>query len=110
WDTATGIQSREIRQVAFDPTNANRVYAGSFFAGGIFKSVDGGATWKRHKFGSDIVYVWAVAIDGARPNIVYAGTNGDGLFRSTDYGKTWAAIPSGSRSPVVQGITIDPTD
>ena len=38
WDTATGIQSREIRQVAFDPTNPSRLYAGSFFAGGVFKA------------------------------------------------------------------------
>jgi photosystem II stability/assembly factor-like uncharacterized protein len=110
WDTGTGIQSREIRQVAFDPTDPNRVYAGSFVAGGLFKSVDGGSTWTRHKFGSDIVYVWAIAIDSASPNIVYAGTNGDGLFRSTDYGETWAPLASGGTSPVVQGVTIDPWD
>jgi hypothetical protein len=110
WDTASGIQSREIRQVAFDPTDPSRVYAGSFFAGGIFTSVDGGSTWTRRKLGSDIVYVWAIAIDGASPNIVYAGTNGDGLFRSTDYGETWAALASGGTSAVVQGVTIDPRD
>jgi hypothetical protein len=110
WDTGTGIQSREIRQVAFDPTDPNRVYAGSFVAGGLFKSVDGGSTWTRHKFGSDIVYVWAIAIDSASPNIVYAGTNGDGLFRSTDYGETWGPLASGGTSPVVQGVTIDPWD
>jgi photosystem II stability/assembly factor-like uncharacterized protein len=110
WDTATGIQSREIRQVAFDPTNPSRVYAGSFFAGGVFKSVDGGSTWTRHRLGSDIVYVWAIAINAASPNVVYAGTNGEGLFRSTDYGETWTALGSGGTSPVVQGVTIDPTD
>ena len=110
WDTATGIQSREIRQVAFDPTNPNRVYAGSFLAGGIFTSADGGATWTRHKLGSNIVYVWAIAIDGASPNVVYAGTNGEGLFRSADYGETWTALASGGTSQVVQGVTIDPRD
>jgi photosystem II stability/assembly factor-like uncharacterized protein len=94
-------------EVEIDP---NRVYAGSFVAGGLFKSVDGSSTWTHHKFGSDIVYVWAIAIDSASPNIVYAGTNGDGLFRSTDFGETWAALPSGGTSPVVQGVTIDPTD
>jgi photosystem II stability/assembly factor-like uncharacterized protein len=110
WDTATGIQSREIRQVAFDPTDPNRVYAGSFFAGGVFTSVDGGSTWTRRRLGSAIVYVWTVAIDAASPNIVYAGTNGDGLFRSTDYGETWEKLASGGTSAVVQGVTIDPTD
>ncbi len=110
WDTATGVQSREIRQIAFDPTDRNRVYAGSFLGGGIFTSVDGGSTWTRHKFGSDIVYVWAIAVDGASPNIVYAGTNGEGLFRSTDYGRTWTALASGGTSQVVQGVTIDPRD
>ena len=110
WETATGIQSRQIRQVAFDPTDPNRVYAGSFLAGGVFTSVDGGMTWTRHRLGSEIVYVWAIAIDRAGPNIVYAGTNGDGLFKSTDYGETWAALASGGSSPVVQGVTIDPTD
>jgi len=110
WDTATGIQSREIRQVAFDPRDPNRVYAGSFFAGGIFTSVDGGTTWARHTLGSAIVYVWAIAIDGASPNVIYAGTNGEGLFRSTDYGETWTALASGGTSTVVQGVTIDPWD
>ena len=110
WDTATGIQSREIRQVAFDPTNPSRVYAGSFLAGGVFTSVDRGSTWTRHKLGSDIVYVWAIAVDGASPHVVYAGTNGEGLFRSTDYGETWTALASGGTSLVVQGVTIDPVD
>ena len=103
-----GYSGHETRKINIDPTNSNRVYSGSFTGGGLFKSVDGGATWERRVFGSPNVYVWVPVIDPVSPNIVYAGTNGDGLFKSTDYGDTWAEIPD--VPAVVQGITVDPRD
>ena len=62
------------------------MYAGSFYAGDLFKSVDGGATWQRRKFGSVSVYVWMPVVYPIEPNIVYAGTQGDDLWKSIDYG------------------------
>ena len=103
-----GYSGHETRKINIDPTNSNRIYLGSFTGGGLFKSVDGGATWERRVFGGANVYVWVPVIDPVSPNIVYAGTNGHGLFKSTDYGDTWTAIPDVSE--VVQGITVDPRD
>jgi photosystem II stability/assembly factor-like uncharacterized protein len=104
-----GFASLAARQLVFDPSNSLRIYAGSFYGGGLFKSEDGGLTWSRRRMGSAAVYVWSPAVSGASPNIVYAGTLGDGLFKSTDYGDTWTALGSGLPKQV-QGLTIDPYD
>jgi photosystem II stability/assembly factor-like uncharacterized protein len=103
-----GYSGHETRKINIDPTNSNRIYSGSFIGGGLFKSVDGGATWERRLFGGANVYVWVPVIDPVSPNIVYAGTNGHGLFKSTDYGDTWTEIAD--VPTVVQGITVDPRD
>ena len=96
------------RGVAFDPTDSRRVYAGAQVGSILFKSVDGGATWSRRRFGTPAVYVIAVAVDALSPNIVYAGTNNEGLFKSTDYGDTWAFVGL-SGSGAIRFLTIDPT-
>jgi hypothetical protein len=75
----------------------------------LFKSVDGGATWSRRRFGTPAVYVIAVAVEALSPNIVYAGTgDNEGLFKSTDYGDTWASVGTGL-SGAITFLTIDPT-
>jgi photosystem II stability/assembly factor-like uncharacterized protein len=80
-----------------------RVYYFGGTGGGIWKTVDAGASWhavsdKSFKTGS----VGAVAVAESDPNVVYAGmgeaairgnvSNGDGVYRSTDAGKTWANV------------------
>ena len=52
------------------------------------------------------MYVWVRIVDPIEPNIVYAGTQGDGKWKSLDYGDTWTKLvgPAGT----VQGITVDP--
>jgi photosystem II stability/assembly factor-like uncharacterized protein len=71
--------------------------------GGVWKTVDGGLTWrpasdKALAAGS----IGAIAVAPSDPNVVYVGTGespirgnlspGDGMYRSTDAGKTWAKI------------------
>ena len=71
--------------------------------GGIFKTVDGGMSWKpvadgQLKLGS----VGAIAVSDSDPNIIYAGmgeadlrgnaSHGDGVYKSTDAGKTWQNV------------------
>ncbi len=75
---------------------APAVYAGT--QGGMFRSVDGGATWQFLPFGSSVA---AIAVDPARPGVVYAGLNsGDvtGVIVSTDGGDSWS--PTGLNAPV----------
>src|SRR5262249_45200732 len=102
--------AREPRRITVDPTDSNRVYSGSFYSG-LFKSLDGGATWGRRAVGSGYSYVWIAVIDPLLPNIVYAGTSGEGLFKSSDYGDSWRLILGASvlgSSNLVQGVTVDP--
>jgi hypothetical protein len=99
----------------------NVIYAGVF--GGVFKSVDGGATWKSASRGLDLMSaVETLAIDPFHPSILYAGTfvgprstetSKVGVFKSVDGGATWkptglglvqflAAGPSGAIYAAVQ--------
>ncbi len=65
------------------------VYAGT--GNGIYKSVDGGATWT-HK-GLTGILVKAIAIHPSNPQVVYvgarSGTSTGVVFKSTDGGETW---------------------
>jgi len=71
--------------------------------GGVWKTVDGGLTWRP---ASDRALtagsIGAIAVAPSDPNVVYVGTGespirgnlspGDGMYRSTDAGKTWAKV------------------
>jgi len=86
-----GYLSREVRGINVDPTDPLRVYAGSFYAAGLFKSVDGGATWTNVLTNP----AWSVTFVDAASDIVYATSKTAGVFKSTDRGNTWFAINNG---------------
>ncbi|HJQ68508.1 MAG TPA: glycosyl hydrolase [Blastocatellia bacterium] len=77
-------------------------YSGAV-GGGLWKTADGGATWKPvtdRQINSSSV--GAVAVSESQPDIVYIGMGevqiqrnmlqGDGVYKSTDAGKTWSHI------------------
>jgi hypothetical protein len=74
-----------------DPTSSNIVYAGG--DGGIYKSVDGGATWSPAVLLTTPVI--ALAVDPAAPSTVYAGTFDQGVLKSSDDGASWAPAATG---------------
>jgi len=55
--------------------------------GGVWKSVDEGATFTQMGLNKKLVF--AVRYDPDNPETLYAGTLGDGLFASYDGGATW---------------------
>jgi len=56
----------------------------------IFKTADGGKTWKKITDGlPDIAFVWVVREDPKNPEVLYAGTE-TGLFASFDAGMHWS--------------------
>ena len=72
-------------------------------------SVQGGqGTWS--KLDLDNIRVNVVAVDPADPNVLFAGSNGQGVFRSADGGQNWAQVNSGLGNLFVNDILIDPTN
>ncbi len=97
------------------------VYYFGAAAGGLWKTVDAGVTWKPlwDKLPEASPAVGAVAVAPSNPSIVYVGTGevnirgdvvtGNGLYKSTDAGKTWRF--SGLRdSQAIGRIIVDPKD
>ena len=127
-------QSEQIPAIAVDPQNANIVFAavlghpyGPSSERGIFKSTDGGKTWKKVLYKNDRTGGSDVVIDPRNPNVVYAslwedtmapwednneysGSEG-GLFKSTDGGETWHPLKNGLPAKLEQiNVAIAPSD
>jgi photosystem II stability/assembly factor-like uncharacterized protein len=89
--TPFGPGGGSVYSLTVDPRDPAVVYAvaGSRFGGPgtLYKSLDGGATWKTLAAGSGLL---AVALDPEHPGTVYAG--GSYLLRSTNGGRTWSDV------------------
>ena len=102
-----------ISKVRIHPTNPDIVYVAAFglYYGpseerGVFKSTDGGTSWKRTLFKDPRTGAVDVVIDANNPNVLYAalweayrveyqmssGGPGSGMYKSTDGGDTWTEI------------------
>jgi photosystem II stability/assembly factor-like uncharacterized protein len=112
--THLGLENTQsIGRIVVDPANPNVVYvaAGGHLFGpnperGLYKTIDGGKTWKLSKFIDNDTGFNDVAIDLAHPNVLYAssysrrrtwwGLNGGGpnsaLWKTTDAGNTWTRL------------------
>jgi len=92
--------------LAMDPTDSNVIYAGTgegfspgqFVRGlGIFKTVDGGATWTQlaatvaPAVGQGFYWVNEIVISPNDPSRLYAATR-YGVWRSTDAGTSWTLV------------------
>ncbi len=84
---------------------------------GIFKTLDGGKTWKRMGLENTRV-LHRIIIDPHNPNIVYAGSQGPawgtskerGVFKTTDGGKTWNKILYTNESTGIADLIMDPSN
>ncbi len=111
-----GLAANNVKAFAIDPVNPSTIYAGitptstsiSFsFAGGVFKSTDGGNSWMAPGNSLNLGPVNALAIDPDTPSTVYAGTR-QGVFKSTDSGNSWIARNQGLSFTFVNALVIDP--
>ena len=128
-------ESQAIARIRLHPSNCDIVYAAVFGQvyndhpeRGIFKSTDGGQTFKKTLYRDEKTPAVDLSIDAKNPNVIYAGLweanrspwgmssggPGSGLFKSTDGGDNWTEItkapglPAGLWGKV--GVSVSPVD
>ncbi len=116
WTSVGLADTQHIGQIEIHPRDPNIVYVaalghlwGPNSERGLYKTSDGGKTWKRVLAVNDDTGVVDVKLDPGSPDIVYAaayqrrradyGFNGGGpgsaLYRSTDGGESWKKLTNG---------------
>jgi hypothetical protein len=90
------LPDRYCTRLAVDPVDPRTVYAsfGGYTRGNIWKTADGGATWKPVGATLPEAPIRAIAIHPRRRSFVYVGTE-VGVFASEDGGATWSPTNEG---------------
>lgn len=104
-DSSAGLTFRDVRSLAIDPRTPSVVYAGTS-GGGVFKSVDAGASW--HRLTSSPESAPLLAVAPLTPSTLYAASFGPGVYKSTDAGATWSHLTN-VPVPDVLALAVDPT-
>src|ERR1700747_3557257 len=82
-----------ITAFALDPSSSTTIYAAT--GRGLYKTADGGASWRPVGTGLGDHSLLAVAVDPHSPSTVFAATDTGGVFRSFDGGLHWAEANHG---------------
>lgn len=125
--------SEHIGKIIVHPDNENIVWVAAYGPlwskggeRGVYKSIDGGQTWKRTLEISEHTGVAEIQIDPTNPDILYAsahqrrrrewtyigGGPESGLYKSTDGGETWREINEGLPKNEMGriGLAVSPAD
>jgi photosystem II stability/assembly factor-like uncharacterized protein len=87
-----GPDGGSVYDLAFAASRPQALYAAT--AGGVYRSLDGGASWGYSNAGLDeSPQVSSLAVDPVHPLTVYAAQNG-GIYRSRDGGASWLSVSS----------------
>lgn len=126
WDQVLEVsENTGFNEIHFDPNNSEVLYAAAhqrrrhvwtYVSGGpesgIYKSTDGGKTWKELKKGlpSDKGRI-ALGLSKLNPNLVYAMVEGHGFYRSDDRGASFNKLDNYNTSGnYYVELVVDPTD
>jgi len=128
-------ESKHISQVRVNPSNPNIVFVAAFGDAfgpnperGIFRTLDGGKSWKKVLYKSDKAGAIDLVMNPSNPDILFAilweferkawgpktGGPESGMYKSTDGGDTWIQItynrglPEGGRGRT--GVTMSAAD
>ncbi|HEY3025772.1 MAG TPA: carboxypeptidase regulatory-like domain-containing protein, partial [Pyrinomonadaceae bacterium] len=81
--TLTSPVSGRVAAIAIHPTNSNIAYVGAA-QGGVYRTLDGGATWTALLDSADSLAIGSIAIAPSQPSTIYVGT-GEGNFSCDSY-------------------------
>jgi photosystem II stability/assembly factor-like uncharacterized protein len=116
WKKVGLAATQHIARIVIHPRNPDVVWVaaqGALYGPGeergVFKSVDGGSTWKNVLYVNDRTGAADLSIDARNSRILYAalwehgrlpwkvtsGGAGSGLYKSTDSGETWERLKEG---------------
>ena len=127
------------RTIAYDVRfngSSNRIILAGGVSGGVYKSIDDGATWERKSPVEDLFSVTSIVQDpriSFQDTWYYAGGEwtgnstseagatyrGKGIYKSTDNGETWVFMPNSNtgilesfdhRADYISKLVIDPTN
>jgi photosystem II stability/assembly factor-like uncharacterized protein len=82
-----------VTAFATDKKDSDVIYA-SMENAGVYKTIDGGLSWRPAHNGLSNTQVESLQIDSQNPRILYAGTM-DGIFKTEDGGENWRRIGEG---------------
>ncbi|MEO6878397.1 MAG: glycosyl hydrolase, partial [Gemmatimonadaceae bacterium] len=106
-------ETQQISRLRIDPRNSDVVYVAALGhvwgpnpERGVFKTTDGGKTWRKILFRNDSTGAIELVMDPVNPDVLYAamwqagrkpwlmtaGGHGDGIFKTTDGGDHWTEI------------------
>jgi photosystem II stability/assembly factor-like uncharacterized protein len=123
----------QIAAMIIHPSNPDLVYAGVIGHAfgpneerGVFRTTDGGKTWKKILFISPKTGIADMAMDPTNPRVLYAsawtverkpwtivsGSEECGLYKTTDSGETWKKLDHGLPTGLIGkiGIAVSPTN
>lgn len=135
WNHIGLKNSRHVPRIRIHPKNPDIVYAavlGDLYKSseerGVYKSINGGTTWKRVLFANKDAGAIDLIIDPNNPRILFASTwnvrrtpyslssggSGSALWKSTDGGETWANISANEGLPKgiwgISGVSVSPVN
>jgi hypothetical protein len=94
--------SGRVTAIAVHPTNSNILYVGAA-QGGVYRSLDGGATWTPLMDGALSLAVGAVAIAPSQPSTIYVGTGEANFSGDSFFGVGVYRIDNADTAPVLVG-------
>jgi photosystem II stability/assembly factor-like uncharacterized protein len=103
WRSIGPFRGGRVLSVSGVVGNPHTYYFGGV-GGGVWKSTDGGLTWRpvTDKVKDMAASIGSIAVSASDPNVVYAATgeacirgniiSGNGIYKSTDAGKNWSFV------------------
>ena len=135
WEHVGLRETQNIARIRIHPENCDIAWAAAFGKHsannperGVFKTTDGGQTWRKVLYRSDKAGAADISVDATNPDIVYAsiweawrrswgmssGGEDSGLWKSTDGGESWSEITANiglSEGPVGKiGVAVSPAN